>query len=530
MSEPPSKQVQHSTWSPSRFSDPGVLSRVKRLPWEMLPASILLAVAWVAVLVVTWMRPSLVRLMPWLVWGTTLTWLRIRLRGAPPHLSDLVDLPGAFSQFPVEVTYKTGPYTYGFDAGIVSFVDGWMHFRGHRTSWAITPDTVKVLDLGSKNLRRIHWREVDGRCHEVSVWPIDKIGGIPGQLRVRFLEALDEWKDKSTSSQAHVVLPPKTPDPESRSSLWASLRALDPSNIPFFVGLVLLSPVLAKEMHLHVYLVVLSGAASLFSIVIVQYVAYNMWMVRRMSGGSLVTPKRTWLSELKRRPFLAYSNLVVSKSSPMTLSAISLGEGPCPVRVTYLAQNVPYASDAGLLTLGEGILSFTGDLGGWTLCAHDVNVTDRWALNWWIPRGVTYVVRSKVDESREIRISPASSVAGIGRELEEQIATRMNDWANSDAEPSATSSNPRFEVSPDVVGKLNRSYDQWTRSRKAFHVLWPSALLCAALIFPKPAPFVLDVCVSGLAGLGLLLAREQRMRIKVKLKVFQSHLDLNTNA
>lgn len=125
----------------------------------------------------------------------------------PSELLPRQDDPSPVAQFAVRVGLRQRGVEYGTDQGFLSFVDGWLHFDGLRTSFSLkAADVLGVLSNAQRTTRSVHL-PVNSLPVEVSVLPCHD----PQQKQCDgVLKLLDDWFGEKVECSGESVLPPCT--------------------------------------------------------------------------------------------------------------------------------------------------------------------------------------------------------------------------------------------------------------------------------------------------------------------------------
>ncbi len=243
-------------WLPEPAPCAHLLGRAHSIRWEIGAVAVLIAGSWC--LVSYWLISfnPLGNLGPFLVVPSFWLWRLVRTRRAWPELAQLADRPSLLPQFPVEVRYEVYKNAYGADKGMVSFVDGWLHFEGRLTSWSVQtngvtygrPETVQGLghlfSCEDRGRHLLHWRS-KGRILCVSVVVQDQLDGSSKGLQAKFVDALQAWQFMPCEDRVIQVWPPTSVMPtlvralETQFELWSALKLLSIATALVGLGIVL---------------------------------------------------------------------------------------------------------------------------------------------------------------------------------------------------------------------------------------------------------------------------------------------------
>jgi hypothetical protein len=153
----------------------------------------------------------------------------------------MMDLPVTVAQFPVKVKYRDRRFVYGRDYGIVSLVDGMVHFHGQRSHFSLPQATLPGFEwiqptdgFNEANEVRVTSRiTVTGWEQRVDISFLRKLS--PGLLKSRhrldFSEALlvrfAQWKHTEPVEGVVYRLPPQCPNQEAlHFSKWEAIPVL----------------------------------------------------------------------------------------------------------------------------------------------------------------------------------------------------------------------------------------------------------------------------------------------------------------
>ncbi len=126
----------------------------------------------------------------------------------------LADDPAPIDQFRVYVQLKLAELTYGRDAGLVSFVDGWLIFEGRRTSFSIRHEDVDKFHSGQTGQLRLVW-EAEGIRYLTEIRLAEED---PNRAKL-FAIGGNEWKGSKILTDGQSVFPPNRPRNDLRQVL-----------------------------------------------------------------------------------------------------------------------------------------------------------------------------------------------------------------------------------------------------------------------------------------------------------------------
>lgn len=147
---------------------------------------------------------------------------RLLRRPRRRDVTPLMTLPLPAPAFPCDVEIGNRDGAFGIDRGVVTFIDGWLHFEGHRTTFSLSRDDAKGRAENVLTLR-------DG---EVLRFFPDEANG--------FGNAIDRWFRIAPSAQGISILPPTSIHPSGRvraytDVLFNLLQALALAGAIFFL-------------------------------------------------------------------------------------------------------------------------------------------------------------------------------------------------------------------------------------------------------------------------------------------------------
>ena len=148
------------------------------------------------------------------------TILLLRLRARPRSVESLLTLPAPVPSFVCDLDIRRAGTTIGIDRGVVSFVDGWLHFEGRRTSFAVKREDLKARE--SEKIELTDGTELLFRSQVEN--------GLLHPSRWVFGVSLEAWARKG-SAEGESLLPPTAPHPSalyraSRDLLFAALGVI----------------------------------------------------------------------------------------------------------------------------------------------------------------------------------------------------------------------------------------------------------------------------------------------------------------
>lgn len=133
-------------------------------------------------------------------------WLPSSKRFVPKSLpiGHLLSLPSPATPYPCRVEIEKGATTLGVDAGLVTFVEGWLHFKGGHTAFS-----VRRLDVIRRRDDRLKFAEGGSVVFDPQDWLIAE-GLAEEDLAKRFRASLKSWM-RSDSPEGESILPPSSP-------------------------------------------------------------------------------------------------------------------------------------------------------------------------------------------------------------------------------------------------------------------------------------------------------------------------------
>lgn len=143
--------------------------------------------------------------------------LKPLLKKRRKSVASMLTLPLPAPTFPCDVVVSRLETTVGLDRGLVTFIDGWLHFEGQRTSFSLSRDDVQKRDQN-----RIWLREGG----EIEFSPDDslKADGLERvNLRSNFNDEIDRWYRLGKAAQGLSILPPLTLHPSGVARAWGDL-------------------------------------------------------------------------------------------------------------------------------------------------------------------------------------------------------------------------------------------------------------------------------------------------------------------
>ena len=536
----PPHPVRFSEWQSAPPPDTDFLRRVGRLRWEKGLGAAAIAVVWVAYF---WL---FVGFGPFHGGGgfigtlgllTSAVWMNVRSRRAAPHVADLLDLPATCAQYPVELRYAVDNVTYGSDEGILSFVDGWMHFQGRRTSWSLAAKGTSLSPLGSSAHtkkqrtdygRRVNWS--DGKSmYSIQLLPMDGLDGLGSGLRKKCHVTLEEWKNSASVASANVTVPPIQVLPEVVDRLGRNLRFC------WIVGSVLSGALLLKAVGLAgtwnsliVWVAMIAAALTVGCGYWLTYRLSTIWP--RCANPDLLNRPRKQPGWKSRALFWARTRWLGWKyrGTWSELDAVRPEADPLrtvPVEVRYESPMYEYRREIGWLTLAEGWVRFDGRHGSWSMSSREVVYRDEAERNWracfeepipfehvleWKQGGATSLVR--VVPLDTLGGDPSGArLRGLFREFETCSRPLVADpvWPPSEPELGRV---PRLQLERTL----------WSVAKVTCHAMWIGALVWFFAFFPTAWVAASLVGAAGVLGAFAV----QRRRSAVENKIASTYLSL----
>jgi hypothetical protein len=481
-----------------------------------------------------------------LIMATGAIWLRARSRRASPYLADLLDLPASFPQFPVELRYRVNDATYGADDGIVSFVDGWLHFQGRRTSWSLHSKDAHLVPgaqptgkrgynafYGAQGLLiKIDWKN-NARTYLIELLPLDKIDELGGGLRQRFGKELASWKLSSFERSEANVWPPTQAAPgiEPRFKLlllcWTYARWLSLATLAVAVVGTCLTV-------LEFWSVVVGFAMLAISELGRFLTAQRLAAVGRNCGG-----KQQFSPQLRRSSWLRRLPQSLRRASRARRTRRAIPElsaliDPCsdipqfPIEVKYTVASAPYETDLGVLSVAGGWIHFRGRSTTWSVDRLDANHVDPAALSWhsfyeqyepslqllhWTGNG------SQVTAA----LVPLDRFPGLQDGVGSRLAAALAQWDASTVVGEGESMFPSARTTPERVRRLETALTRWSLIKQAAHVTWVVGLVCVLANFPDFSFAATSVIVVGVGA--LITAEYKRGKLAKLLEVMSSYCE-----
>lgn len=217
---PPAPALRFSEWHVEPPAPPTLLQRLQRAHWERV-----LAVVAIATVIGLYLTVRLVfhfrgfsEAGQVILWLSIILWTHARYLRGHEEVSDLMEYPSELAQCPVEVSYSAFGVCYGEDIGVVTFIEGRMHFQGRRSSFDLSrADAMPPpwsQDKGHVSFWSTpKWRVVWGGEAMIDLIPLERIKGHDQNYRRLFRSSFEEWRGSSGRFQ-DSVLPPTTPLPK----------------------------------------------------------------------------------------------------------------------------------------------------------------------------------------------------------------------------------------------------------------------------------------------------------------------------
>lgn len=179
--------------------------------------------------------------------GLVAVWLALGLvRPRPRPIEPLLTLPPPATAYPCDVDVLRDDVVIGTDRGFVTFLDGWLHFEGFRTTFSLS--------------------RADARGRQKNRVELVK-GGVefrPNGPASPFSSALDRWYRIDSAARGISVLPPQDVHPSGVAHAWAD-AALGAGQFALGCGAYAAAQGL---FHVHVwFLFFLGGPSALFNAV-----------------------------------------------------------------------------------------------------------------------------------------------------------------------------------------------------------------------------------------------------------------------
>lgn len=385
--------AKYSDWLPAPPPDPDFLRRLRRVRWEKGVAAVAMVGACAGF---TWLFFWNLHVNPLLIiqavigsWGAV--WLRAKSWRAAPHVSDLLDLPATFPQFPVELKYKILGCSYGADEGVLSFVDGWMHFQGRRTSWSLCAPGANAIGVQAVSscaqassttpvTKIITWRRL-GRSYQIEVLPMDRLEGLGAGLQRKFSLELDAWNRTARRCKGAPIFPPVQAVPGLVERLERAVRLSRTVNLlagGAFAGALIVGVALGE---IAIWPLYASAVVLLLALIYRAAIAYRLANVARapmLSATMAYRGPAGWIPKLAYR-LKSYRY----RRSPRWFSLTA--DHPAdsvPVEIRYDINRVEYRVETGWLSSRQGWLQFWSLAGGWTLPMTELKHRDPSEEHW----------------------------------------------------------------------------------------------------------------------------------------------------
>ncbi len=177
----------------------------------------------------------------WVLLGIAflLLWLETTrlLAHAGSSVRGLMDLPAGVDQFPVRLRYIANDVSYGADQGLLSFLDGSVHFQGRRTTFSFPVAGARIFrDRGKRAAPRMYSLRWDAEdfSREIQVRPFDSIVGLGSGYSCRFWLACPESEGRVTPEEPGL-LPPRAPQPGKLVGSWFELLIWKPAYLALVI-------------------------------------------------------------------------------------------------------------------------------------------------------------------------------------------------------------------------------------------------------------------------------------------------------
>ncbi len=226
-----------------------VQTKLKQARWERaLPVLFFLAgtvLFWWLFVRLSLFERLFLRLAEFLFFGLlALIIVRTWRRRPNPAVLHLFDIPRAENQFPVRISLLGSGTSLGSDEGVISFVDGWLHYQGLKTSFSLKPNSVEhdstpftrhglqglFISKGQAQQFETHTLtySLESFVCSLRIVPFDRVQGIEIPLRDRFNAEIRAWKEGKIPLDGESLMPPALPirPPRSPVQAFASIAAV----------------------------------------------------------------------------------------------------------------------------------------------------------------------------------------------------------------------------------------------------------------------------------------------------------------
>lgn len=138
-----------------------------------------------------------------------------RKRRAPPSLAYLAPIPSREPWYPARIELSLGGVATGFDDGIATLGDGWLHFEGRRMMFSLPVDDLSAVDGGKGYSTKVGERTI-------SLLPYDRIED-RSNLISAFEVTVRSQRRMSSSPSGTRRLPPLRIHPWGFGKAWSAV-------------------------------------------------------------------------------------------------------------------------------------------------------------------------------------------------------------------------------------------------------------------------------------------------------------------
>ncbi|RYG22158.1 hypothetical protein EON82_17610 [bacterium] len=155
---------------------------------------------------------------PWALLALPLILLHVKTPPTPSvAATPLATVPPPGPAFECDIAIARGGLVYGTDQGIVTFVDGWLHFAGRRTEFAIEEGLpLDYASMGERITLILDGETVEFRPR--GGW--DTAGKFDEEESPRFARAFRVWFHSPSARLGESILPPRGVHPSGIAQAW----------------------------------------------------------------------------------------------------------------------------------------------------------------------------------------------------------------------------------------------------------------------------------------------------------------------
>ena len=168
------------------------------------------------------------------IWGGRIHLKARRFSPRPLPVSELLTLPSPEPSFPCRIEILNRGTLVGTDIGIVTFLEGWLHYEGHRTSFSL-----RRSDVSERSGERLNLAEGGTVAFEPHDW-IELGDTVEFDLKKRFGANLRSWM-RSDAPVGEPILPPLTFHSSGVLRAWSNLVTDLVSCVPMYAFLLWLT-------------------------------------------------------------------------------------------------------------------------------------------------------------------------------------------------------------------------------------------------------------------------------------------------